>query len=103
MNANVKFKAIYQEIEARLRGKLSIEEDTEILDVTSGFFIKELINRGFYNLSDLGITFMMFIDEVEIYKRSKSGKNVCMIYLAINELSPEYRFQKKYLIPFGAF
>lgn len=100
---NLKFKEIFKEIRSGVRKKLELEENSDILDITTGFFIMELINKGYYDLSDLCLTFMMFIDEVEIWKNAKDGKNECMVYLALNEIDPKLRFKKRYLIPFGAF
>lgn len=58
---------------------------------------------GFYTSDHLGLSFMLFIDEVEVFKNAKIGKNVCMFYLAINELDGELRFKKRHLLPLGAF
>lgn len=62
----------------------------------------ELINSGFYNLEDLGLSFMLFVDEVEVWKKT-AHPNVCMVYLCLNETPARQRFLKENLLPIGSF
>jgi len=102
LEKNSDFKNKYLEIKSGKREKINLNEESEILDVADSLVISELINKGYFNLEDIGLTFMMFIDEIEVWKKSKN-KNICMILLCLNELPPHLRFKERCIIPLGAF
>ena len=82
--------------------KAEIKRDTTILDISDAGLMLEMANEGFYDGETLGMCWMMFLDEVQVWMKSRS-KKVCLVSLCSNECDPSFRFQHKFLIPFGGF
>ncbi len=106
LEKNKDFSEKYFAIKNGLIRKLELENTTEILDISDAALIKILINEGFYQYNEItkviGITLNVFIDEIEVWKRSKY-KNVCMIMACVNEFDPSFRFKEAFLFPIGGF
>jgi hypothetical protein len=101
LKTNKYFKEKWIQLKNNMRDKFKLKDDTEILNITDAAFIKILIDEGYYTLADFCLTFNVFIDEVQVWNRSKY-KNVNMMMISINELPPELRLKEQYMIPVGA-
>ena len=83
-----------------------MENGTEIKDISDADLVKILINEGFYRYDEitkeLSLTLNVFIDEIEVWKRSRY-KNVCTVMACVNEFDPDFRFEEGYLFALGGF
>ncbi|XP_078584067.1 uncharacterized protein LOC144866504 isoform X1 [Branchiostoma floridae x Branchiostoma japonicum] len=82
-----------------LRRQSSNESDAEghIRDVYDGRKYKELTKAGGFLEDGKNITFCFNTDGVSIFRSSRGGE-LWPVFLAINELPPQMRFTKKYMI-----
>ena len=69
-----------------------------LADVWSGKDYKQFLKTGQFLSKKWNISFTLNTDGVHKYRSSSSG-NIWPVFLCINELPKEYRYNKKYIIP----
>ena len=100
MEKNLELKRRYIDIKnsfiSRSRG--------DIKDITEAELFGMMVEEGFFNWEDLGITIMTFLDETTVWNRAKiKSKNVCMLMATVNENHPSIRMKLRNILPLGGF
>jgi len=96
------FKMIKTKIDKYKLPSFDNISNTDLLfDISSGLFYRNLIANDYFNLAEICLTSICFIDEV-VVNNGMNGK-ICVVYLAINELDFDVRFKENYIIPIAIF
>ena len=76
----------------------ALQTNSEIYDIYNGEEYRKFFEPGEFLRSGYNISFTLNTDGVNKYKSSKAS-NIWPVYLIINELPKEYRYQIDYMIP----